>query len=179
MNGKTIGLLSATALLFAAPFAAAEDSDTLADAVVASLTELAGRGLRSVIVIGGGEPTVDPNFEVLIRHMKSLGLKVGVVTNGSMLDKILAVADVLEPEDWVRLSLDSGTNETFVAMHKPRKKHVTLDWICGQVAPTMKLGSSPHRTRAWQSIAAVVLLPCVPAMEIPVCRACTRPSASG
>jgi hypothetical protein len=33
MNGKTIGLLSATALLFAAPFAAAEDSDTLADAV--------------------------------------------------------------------------------------------------------------------------------------------------
>ena len=34
MKRKTIGLLSATALLFAAPFtAAAEESDSLADAV--------------------------------------------------------------------------------------------------------------------------------------------------
>lgn len=105
------------------------------DKLKSSLSEMAARGLKSVIVIGGGEPTVDPGFEDVIRHMKGLGIKVGVVTNGSMMDKILAVADVLEPEDWVRLSLDSGTNETFAAMHKPRKKHVTLDWICEQIAP--------------------------------------------
>ncbi len=107
------------------------DHDKLKD----SLTEMARRGLRSVIVIGGGEPTVYPGFEDIMRHMKALGLKVGVVTNGSMMDKILAVADVLEPEDWVRLSLDSGTNDTFIAMHKPRKKHITLEWICQQIPP--------------------------------------------
>ncbi len=107
------------------------DHDKLKD----SLTEMARRGLRSVIVIGGGEPTVYPGFEDVMRHMKSLGLKLGVVTNGSMMSKILEVADVLEPEDWVRLSLDSGTNETFVAMHKPRKASVTLEWICSQIPP--------------------------------------------
>lgn len=109
------------------------DHDKLKD----SLTHMAARGLRSVIVIGGGEPTVYPGFEDIIRHMKTLKLKVGVVTNGSMPDKLLAIADVLEPEDWVRLSLDSGSNETFVAMHKPRKKHIDLDWICERM-PAIK-----------------------------------------
>lgn len=103
-----------------------------------SLTEMAGRGLRSVIVIGGGEPTVYPGFEEIIRHMKDLQLKVGIVTNGSMLKKIEAIAEVFEEEDWVRLSLDSGTNETFEAMHKPRKKSVTLDWICAGIPPIKK-----------------------------------------
>ena len=109
------------------------DHDKLLD----SLTEMAARGLRSVIVIGGGEPTVYPGFEEVLRHMKALKLKVGIVTNGSMMHKIEAIADVLEPQDWVRLSLDSGSNETFIAMHQPRKKHVTLDWICEQI-PAIK-----------------------------------------
>ena len=98
------------------------------------LTRMAERGLRSVIVIGGGEPTLYPRFAEVIRHMKGLGLKVGIVTNGSRMEKILEVADVFDAEDWVRLSLDSGSDETFQAMHKPRKG-VTLDHICSGVAP--------------------------------------------
>ena len=37
----------------------------------------------------------------------------------------------------MRLSLDSGTDETFRAMHKPNNKKCTLDWICEQV-PAIK-----------------------------------------
>ncbi|MGE0711335.1 MAG: radical SAM protein [Planctomycetota bacterium] len=107
------------------------DHDKLLD----SLTHMHGRGLRSVILIGGGEPTIYPGFAEVVRHLKGLGIKIGVVTNGSRLDRILEVADVLEPEDWVRLSLDSGTNETFRAMHKPKQEKVTLEWICSNVAP--------------------------------------------
>ncbi len=100
-----------------------------------SLTHMVEHGLRSVIIIGGGEPTLDPGFEEVVRHLKTLKVSVGVVTNGSMLKKILAVADVLEKDDWVRLSLDSGANDTFVRMHKPKKKSITLEWICEQIAP--------------------------------------------
>lgn len=100
----------------------------------ASLVELHRRGLRSVIVIGGGEPTVYPGFEDVVRHMKAIGLKVGVVTNGSGMKKILEVADCLDEQDWVRLSLDAGTDATFQAMHKPRKA-ITLDQICEGVPP--------------------------------------------
>lgn len=108
-----------------------------------SLREMAGRGMRSVIVIGGGEPTVHPTFPQMIRHMKGLGLKVGVVTNGSGMKKILEVADVLDEQDWVRLSLDSGSDATFQAMHKP-KKAITLDQICAGIAPVKEKNSKPR-----------------------------------
>jgi MoaA/NifB/PqqE/SkfB family radical SAM enzyme len=105
------------------------DHDKLKD----SLARLARRGLRSVIVIGGGEPTVYPGFGEIIRFMKSLKLAIGIVSNGSGNRKIAEVADCLDAHDWARLSLDSGTDETFQAMHKPRKP-VSLDQICESVA---------------------------------------------
>jgi wyosine [tRNA(Phe)-imidazoG37] synthetase (radical SAM superfamily) len=107
------------------------DHDKLKD----SLSVMAENGLKSVIVIGGGEPTTYPGFEDIIRHLKSLNQRIGIVTNGSLLKKIKAVADCLTPADWVRLSLDSGSNETFYAMHKPGKKSITLDWICEGIRP--------------------------------------------
>ncbi|MEM7401923.1 MAG: radical SAM protein [Pseudomonadota bacterium] len=103
-----------------------------------SLTYLAEKGLRSVIIIGGGEPTAYKGFEDIVRHLKAMNIQIGVVTNGSMMKKIEAVADVLGPRDWVRLSLDSGTNETFRAMHKPGSKKCTLEWICSHI-PAIKI----------------------------------------
>src|SRR5688572_15308461 len=97
-----------------------------------SLRVMTERGLRSVIVIGGGEPTVYPKFSETLRYMKSLGLQVAVVSNGSGQKKIEEIADCLDQDDWVRLSLDSGHDDTFTAMHKP-KRPITLDEICSPV----------------------------------------------
>ena len=104
-----------------------------------SLTTLIDRGLRSVIIIGGGEPTVYPGFADIVKHLKARDIQIGVVTNGSRMDRIAEVADVLTKGDWVRLSLDSGENETFRAMHKPVSKKVTLDWICSQIPDIKKI----------------------------------------
>jgi hypothetical protein len=52
------------------------------------------------------------------------------VTNGSGNKKIFEVADCLDERDWVRLSLDSGTNDTFIRMHKPVNPKITLEGIC-------------------------------------------------
>ncbi len=98
-----------------------------------SLKLMAEKGLRSVIVIGGGEPTVYPKFVETLQFMKSLGLQISVVSNGSGMKKIAAVADCLDEQDWVRLSLDSASDEIFQAMHKPKRK-ITLDEICQGVA---------------------------------------------
>ncbi len=95
-----------------------------------SIITMVERGLRSVILIGGGEPTIYPGFVDFVRFLKDLDLQVAVVSNGSRGDKLLEIADVLGPKDWVRLSLDSGSNELFRAMHKPVKKSLTLDEIC-------------------------------------------------
>jgi organic radical activating enzyme len=103
------------------------------DKLLSSLELMAGRGLRSVIVIGGGEPTLYPKFEEVIRFMKRLGLQISIVSNGTGNAKIARVADCMDASDWVRLSLDSGSDATFQPMHKPRKGISLLD-ICARVA---------------------------------------------
>jgi wyosine [tRNA(Phe)-imidazoG37] synthetase (radical SAM superfamily) len=95
-----------------------------------SICTMVERGLRSVILIGGGEPTIYPGFSDFVRFLKDLELEVAIVSNGSRGDKLLEIAGALGPRDWVRLSLDSGSNELFRAMHKPVKKSLTLDEIC-------------------------------------------------
>jgi sulfatase maturation enzyme AslB (radical SAM superfamily) len=95
-----------------------------------SICTMVDRGLRSVILIGGGEPTIYPGFVDFVRFLKDLDLQIAVVSNGSRGDKLLEIAPMLEPKDWVRLSLDSGSNELFRTMHKPVKKSLTLDEIC-------------------------------------------------
>jgi sulfatase maturation enzyme AslB (radical SAM superfamily) len=102
------------------------DDDTLRS----SIETMAARGLRSVILIGGGEPTLHAGFSEFVRFLKRLELQVAVVSNGSRGDKLLEIADALDPSDWIRLSLDAGSNELFRAMHKPVKKSLTLDAIC-------------------------------------------------
>ena len=95
-----------------------------------SICTMVERGLRSVILIGGGEPTIYPNFAEFVRFLKDLELQIAIVSNGSRGDVLLDVADALTPRDWVRLSLDAGSNELFRAMHKPVKRSLTLDEIC-------------------------------------------------
>jgi MoaA/NifB/PqqE/SkfB family radical SAM enzyme len=109
----------------------------------ASLTEMAARGLRSVILIGGGEPTVHPGFAGIVRHVKSLGLQAAVVSNGSRNEKIAEVADAFTEGDWIRLSLDAGTDATFQAMHRP-KRPITLEAICAGIAPIRKRNPAPR-----------------------------------
>lgn len=113
-----------------------------------SLKELAGRGMRSVILIGGGEPTLHPEFSETIRFLKQeLNQQVAVVSNGSRNDVIAGAASYMSTGDWVRLSLDSGTNATFQAMHRP-KNNLSLESICisaadiKQANPDITLGFS-------------------------------------
>ncbi|MGE3964775.1 MAG: radical SAM protein [Planctomycetota bacterium] len=119
------------------------DHDKLLD----SIRLMTQRGLKSVIVIGGGEPTVYPKFSETLRFMKELGLQVSVVSNGSGMHRIAEVASLLDENDWVRLSLDSASDEVFQAMHKPKKK-ITLDQICAaipeikQINPRFPIGFS-------------------------------------
>ena len=110
-----------------------------------SLGTMRERGLRSVILIGGGEPTLYPGFVGFVQYLKQeLGLQVAIVSNGSRGDRLLEIAPLLEEGDWVRLSLDSGSNDLFVAMHKPQSKSTTLDEICSWI-PRIKAANPAPR----------------------------------
>lgn len=86
------------------------------------------RGLKSVIVIGGGEPTLHRQFEDIIEFIKGFSLQVGIVSNGTGIEKIENISHLLQGKDWVRFSLDAASEETFQALHHPQIK-ITLDKI--------------------------------------------------
>ena len=109
--------------------------------LLASLRLMAEKGLKSVIIIGGGEPTTYPKFEEVVYFLKNLGLQVAVVSNGSGNRRILKCAHAFTKGDWVRLSLDAGNEDTFQAMHKPKIK-ITLDEICEWIPKIIE--KNPH-----------------------------------
>lgn len=110
----------------------------------ASIEHMAERGLRSVILIGGGEPTLYPGFTGFVKFLKQLDLQVSIVSNGSRGDRLVEAVSYMSAPDWIRLSLDSGSNELFMAMHKPTNPKCDLDSICEWV-PKIKAANRAVR----------------------------------
>ncbi|MEE8556457.1 MAG: radical SAM protein [Myxococcota bacterium] len=113
-----------------------------------SVELMAERGLKSVILIGGGEPTLFPRFPDFVGFLKKLDLQVAIVTNGSRGEVLAEAAAHMDERDWIRLSLDSGSNELFIAMHRPAKRGLDLDAICEWIprirerGPKVRIGFS-------------------------------------
>jgi len=80
------------------------------------LTDLAALGVRAVQFTGGGEPTVHKEFLAVLRYAHSLGLDTALVTNGVRMGE--AVRAELARSTWVRVSLDSGTPESYAAIRR-------------------------------------------------------------
>jgi MoaA/NifB/PqqE/SkfB family radical SAM enzyme len=87
-----------------------------------TIDTLHSHGLLSVILIGGGEPTLHKDFGEIVRYIKSKRLQIGIVTNGSRLEKIEAIVKELEEKDWIRISIDAAGEEGFKALHVPKTR---------------------------------------------------------
>jgi wyosine [tRNA(Phe)-imidazoG37] synthetase (radical SAM superfamily) len=117
------------------------------DNIKQSIDTLLEKGLLSVILIGGGEPTIHPDFEEIVRYSRGKGLQLGIVTNGSRLDRVEPVAQLMQEGDWLRLSIDAATEDTFRKSHEPGK-NVTLKKILADAGkikdlnPKISLGYS-------------------------------------
>jgi MoaA/NifB/PqqE/SkfB family radical SAM enzyme len=83
---------------------------------------LHSHGLLSVILIGGGEPTLHKDFGEIVSYIKSKRLQIGIVTNGSRLEKIEAIVGELKEKDWIRISIDAAGEEVFRALHVPKTR---------------------------------------------------------
>ena len=103
-----------------------------------SIDTLKSHGLMSVILLGGGEPTLHRDFEEIVRHLKSRNMQVGIVTNGSRLHLIKKTAELLEENDWLRISIDAASEKTFARSHNP-KSSINLKTILSNAREFKKL----------------------------------------
>ena len=68
--------------------------------------------------VSDGEPTLDANLGYEIDRLKTLGTKVAVITNGSLIYRDDVKADLMKA-DWVSLKLDSTWNANWRKINRP------------------------------------------------------------
>jgi MoaA/NifB/PqqE/SkfB family radical SAM enzyme len=76
------------------------EMDTIKDYVM----KLKTRGLKAVILTGGGEPTAYKHFNELVRWLNSEDLSVALITNGTLTKRI--DDDVWKMFSWIRVSIN-------------------------------------------------------------------------
>jgi wyosine [tRNA(Phe)-imidazoG37] synthetase (radical SAM superfamily) len=73
--------------------------------------------------VSDGEPTLDINLGKTIEALKPLGVKIGVISNASLISQA-PVRDALEGADWVSLKIDAISEGVWRKVNRP---HRSLD----------------------------------------------------
>jgi len=68
------------------------------------------KGVEAVCIAGGGEPLLNTHVGHFIERCVANGIEVGVVTNGTHIDRFLGPLSLCT---WVGVSVDAGSNEVF------------------------------------------------------------------
>jgi MoaA/NifB/PqqE/SkfB family radical SAM enzyme len=71
---------------------------------------------RSIIISGGGEPLLHPEFDRILYCLRDRGLKIGLNSNALALDEANAKA-ILDCCTYFRISLDAGTSRMYRRTH--------------------------------------------------------------
>lgn len=95
--------------------------------IINDCAEMNVSGIQST---GGGEPTVNPDFQKIMSYAQERGLKTSLVTNGVNVGKRFHEwSSTLLKLSWIRFSIDAGTTETYM------KTREVPDW---HMASTLK-----------------------------------------
>lgn len=84
------------------------------------IEDFAEMQVKAITFTGGGEPLTNPSTPKAMLLAKRLGIQVGLVTNGDLLEKSEIIEAVIESCRYVRLSIDAGKDETHYRLKHPR-----------------------------------------------------------
>ena len=85
------------------------------------ITEFSALGVKSIMYAGEGEPFLNKDTPEIILHTKRSGIDVGITTNGVLLRP--SVTDmILNSVEWIKISLNAGTAETYAKIHGTNEK---------------------------------------------------------
>lgn len=84
--------------------------------------ELTTLGVKSLFFSGDGEPLLHPNISEMIQYAKAKGLSLALNTNGTLLNSKIA-HEIIPCLDWIRVSINGATDETYSAIHQTSKTH--------------------------------------------------------
>ena len=83
--------------------------------------EMIDMDVRAINWTGGGEPTINPAFkEVLDFVGNNSDIKMGIFTNGSLMDRWELFDAFVNNLTWARFSIDAGTKETYNSIRRAK-----------------------------------------------------------
>ena len=96
------------------------------DMLMSLCEDFVNMGVRAVNWTGGGEPTLNKHLKEAIEYCGQNGIKMGMFTNGTLLDKWDMFDAMVDNMSWVRFSVDAGTPMTY---NEVRHTHKIDNWI--------------------------------------------------
>jgi wyosine [tRNA(Phe)-imidazoG37] synthetase (radical SAM superfamily) len=79
-----------------------------------------GESIDYLTFVADGEPTLDANLGREIDGLKTLGIKIAVITNGSLIHHAAVQADLMKA-DWVSLKIDSTRRTGWRRINRPHQ----------------------------------------------------------
>ena len=89
--------------------------------------ELVPRGLKAIILSGGGEPMMYKHFEPMTKYLKSKNLEIGMITNGTLLQRF--PDEFYENFSWIRISINSLENGGKVQVPKVKNPVMGFSYV--------------------------------------------------
>ena len=74
------------------------------DELITAVDNFIWLGIEAIELTGGGEPTLYSRFREFTTYCQLKGLKIGLITNGTML---MAIQDILPKLTWLRISMNT------------------------------------------------------------------------
>jgi wyosine [tRNA(Phe)-imidazoG37] synthetase (radical SAM superfamily) len=123
--------------------------EEIAQSVKHKLKQVRGKNepIDYLTFVSDGEPTLDANLGREIELVKPLGIKVAVISNGSLIWRGDVRQD-LQKADWVSLKVDAANRQIWRRINKPQKS-LNLEVILGGM---LKFADSFKGTLATESM---------------------------
>ena len=90
------------------------------DMLMSLCEDFVSMGVRAVNWTGGGEPCLNKHLKEAIEYCGKNGIKQGIFTNGTLLDKRDLFETMVDNMTWVRISIDTGTEESYNKIRIPK-----------------------------------------------------------
>jgi len=85
-----------------------------------AIQSMAECGIKAIMFCGEGEPLLHPDIADLIKLAKELGIDVSLTTNGVLMNEEF-LKNALPYLNWIKVSVDGGTPETYSKVHGCKK----------------------------------------------------------
>lgn len=90
------------------------------DVLKNTLSDMAERGVKSVMFAGEGEPLLFKDLDLIVEHCKKVGIDTSLTTNFVPLNK-KNIQRCVENCSWIKVSLNAGTAKSYAEIHRTKE----------------------------------------------------------